>query len=81
MYVHSRSVSLSLCIYVSGTERNGFVALVSGLKVGGKGDPVSLNLMTDYISGLLGSTTEQQFAAKITGVTPLITLMITLITL
>jgi len=43
-----------------------YLALVSGLNLGGSSDPLLPQLLTDWLAGLLGSPAEQALAARVT---------------
>lgn len=46
-----------------------YVALLSGLGVGGGGHPARLALAVDYLGGFLGGATEQAMAAQVRALT------------
>eukprot|EP00457_Paulinella_chromatophora_P005481 gb/GEZN01005498.1/.p1 GENE.gb/GEZN01005498.1/~~gb/GEZN01005498.1/.p1 ORF type:complete len:490 (-),score=58.60 gb/GEZN01005498.1/:238-1707(-) len=48
------------------TEKRGYVAFVSGLDIGSPDyDPLPVQLMCDFLTGLLGATQEQSLASKV----------------
>jgi hypothetical protein len=60
-----RPVSQSMGAVEGDDDDSQYVLMVSGLRMGSRPDDLSTQLLVDWISGHLGSPTEQRMAAKV----------------
>ena len=60
-----RPVSQSMGAAEGDDDDSQYVLMVSGLRMGSRPDDLSTQLLVDWISGHLGSPTEQRMAAKV----------------